>query len=47
MVIENTGELPPGNEYRFQVQQVVGGQVVGGSTYIIRIAKRTERQDGR
>ena len=41
-VMENGGELPPGSEYRFQVQQVVQGRVVGGSTYVIRIAKRAE-----
>jgi hypothetical protein len=38
IVIENHGELPKGSEYRFQVQQVVGGRVIGGSTYVIRIA---------
>jgi len=38
MVIENHGELPPGAEYRLPVQQVAGGRVVGGSTYVIRIA---------
>jgi hypothetical protein len=38
MTIENHGELPKGSEYRFQVQQVLGGRVVGGSTYVIRIA---------
>jgi hypothetical protein len=38
MVIENHGELPQGSEYRFQVQQFVGGRLVGGSTYVIRIA---------
>jgi hypothetical protein len=42
MVIANTGELPPGSEYRFQVQQVVGRRVIGGSTYVIRIAGRSE-----
>jgi hypothetical protein len=38
IVIENHGELPKGSEYRFQVQQVVGRHVVGGCTYVIRIA---------
>jgi hypothetical protein len=42
MVIQNHGELPKGSEYRFQVQQVVGGRVVGGSTYVIRIAGHKE-----
>jgi hypothetical protein len=42
MVIENHGELPKGSEYRFQVQQVVGGRVIGGSTYVIRIAGHKE-----
>lgn len=38
LVIENTGQLAAGSEYRFQVQQVVGEQVAGGSTYVVRIA---------
>jgi hypothetical protein len=38
MAIENHGELSQGSEYRFQVQQFVGGRLVGGSTYVIRIA---------
>ena len=38
MAFENHGELPRGSEYRFQIQQVVGGRVIGGSTYVIRIA---------
>lgn len=38
LVIENHGELPEGSEYRFQVHQVVKERVVGGSTYVIRIA---------
>jgi hypothetical protein len=42
LVIENTGQLPPGTEYRFQVQQVVGKQVAGGSTYVVRIAGEPE-----
>lgn len=40
MVIDNTGELPPGSDYRFQVQQVIRGRVIGGSTYVVRIARR-------
>jgi len=42
MVIENDCELPKGSEYRFQVQQVVRGRVIGGSTYVIRIAGHKE-----
>ena len=38
MVIENGGRLAPGTEHRFQVQQVAGERVLGGSTYVIRIA---------
>ncbi|HEX6702773.1 MAG TPA: hypothetical protein VF101_18750 [Gaiellaceae bacterium] len=38
LVMENHGELPEGSEYTFQVQQVVRERVVGGSTYVIRIA---------
>jgi hypothetical protein len=38
LVIKNTGQLPPGSEYRFQAQQIVGEHVVGGSTYLVRIA---------
>jgi len=41
MLIENRGELPPGSEYRFQVQQIVAGRVVGGSTYEIRVAQKS------
>jgi hypothetical protein len=37
IVIENHGELADGSEYRFQIQQVVGERVIGGSTYVIRI----------
>ena len=33
-----------GSEYRFQVQQVIGGRVVGGSTYVIRIAGHKAHQ---
>jgi hypothetical protein len=36
--VENAGKLEPGSEYRFQVQQVVKDQVVGGSVYVVRIA---------
>jgi len=36
--IQNRGDLPPGSEYTFQVQQLVGGNVVGGSVYVVRIA---------
>jgi len=43
IVIKNHGELPKGSEYRFQVQQVVGRQVVGGCTYVIRIAGHEDR----
>lgn len=35
--IEKTGDIPPGAEYRFQVQQVVAGHVIGGSSYVIRV----------
>jgi hypothetical protein len=42
IVIENHGQLPRGSEYRFQVQQVIGGHVAGGSMYVIRIAGHTE-----
>jgi hypothetical protein len=37
VAIQNTGELPPGSDYRFQVQQRVDGRVVGGGTYVVRI----------
>ncbi|MDQ3930015.1 MAG: hypothetical protein M3328_12825, partial [Chloroflexota bacterium] len=36
--VENEGTLAPGSEYRFQVQQIVKDQVVGGSVYVVRIA---------
>jgi hypothetical protein len=42
LVIENRGELPEGSEYRFQVQQRMEGQVVGGSVYVVRIAGQPE-----
>jgi len=38
LAIDNAGGLPAGAEYRFQVQQVVRGRVLGGSTYVVRIA---------
>lgn len=44
MTIENHGDLPKGSEYHFQVQQVIGGRVVGGSTYVIRIAGHKAHQ---
>jgi len=40
--IRNTGQLKPGSEYRFQVQQVVKEAVVGGSVYVVRIAGTPE-----
>jgi len=36
--IRNRGTLEEGSEYQFQVQQQVQSQVVGGSTYVVRIA---------
>jgi hypothetical protein len=36
--VEIQGTLPPGSEYVFHVQQLIGEEVVGGSTYIARIA---------
>ena len=42
LVFENHGELPDGSEYHLQVQQVVGERVVGGCTYVIRIAGQRE-----
>jgi hypothetical protein len=41
--ISRTGSLPAGGDYRFEVQQRVGGTVVGGSTYVVRIAGIPER----
>jgi hypothetical protein len=35
-----TGPLPHGERFQFEVQQVVGGRVVGGSTYIVPVAGR-------
>jgi hypothetical protein len=36
--IENRGDLAPGSDYTFQVQQFAGGNLVGGSAYKVRIA---------
>ena len=36
--MQNRGALPEGGEYLFHVQQLVGGKVVGGSAYKVRIA---------
>src|SRR5713101_1295234 len=36
--VQNRGVLPEGSRYQFQVQQKIGAQVVGGSTYIVRVA---------
>jgi hypothetical protein len=36
--IENRGDLAPGSDYNFQVQQFAGGNLVGGSAYKVRIA---------
>jgi hypothetical protein len=44
MVVENHGELPKGTAYRFEVQQVVGRHVIGGCTYVIRMAGHEERR---
>jgi hypothetical protein len=44
MVVENHGELPKGSAYRFEVQQVVGRHVIGGCTYVIRMAGHEERR---
>ena len=46
MVIQNAGKLPPGSEYRFQVQQVVRERVVGGCTYVVRIGGIKELEQG-
>jgi hypothetical protein len=40
--VRNTGELKPGSEFRFQVQQAVDGVVAGGSMYVVRIAGTPE-----
>jgi hypothetical protein len=44
LVFENHGGLGEGEEYRFQVQQVVGERVIGGSTYVIRIPGYREQR---
>jgi hypothetical protein len=44
IAIENHGGLGEGSEYRFQVQQVIDGRVVGGSTYVVRIAGHARRE---
>ena len=38
ILVRNTGKLNPGSQYQFQVQQVVNGQVIGGSTFVVQIA---------
>jgi hypothetical protein len=38
IAIEKRSELPPGSEYRFDVQQRIREQIVGGSTFVVRIA---------
>lgn len=40
--IRNSGILEEGSAYRFQVQQQVSGQVVGVSSYVVRIAGEKE-----
>jgi hypothetical protein len=40
--VRNTGELKPGSEFQFHVQQVVGKSVIGGSAYVVRIAGTPE-----
>ncbi len=41
--VESRGPLPPGSRYNVHVQQVVGGRVVGGSAYVVRIAGESQR----
>jgi hypothetical protein len=41
--LTNTGTLPAGRRYTFHVQQLVGGQITGGSAYTVRIAGEPER----
>jgi hypothetical protein len=36
--VTNTGALPEGMQYRFNVQQYIGERLVGGSMYVVRIA---------
>lgn len=38
ITVRNVGQLEPGSEYRFEVQQQVGQRPVGGCTYVVRIA---------
>jgi photosystem II stability/assembly factor-like uncharacterized protein len=40
LAVDNTGHLPAGHEYTFQVQQIIDERVVGGSVYSVRIAGR-------
>src|SRR5215216_572937 len=35
--IRNRGELAKGSEYQFEIQQIVKQEIVGGSTYVVRI----------
>jgi hypothetical protein len=37
--VTNTGSLPERMQYRFNVQQYIGDRLVGGSTYVVRIAR--------
>ncbi|KAH7389271.1 hypothetical protein BKA64DRAFT_747836 [Cadophora sp. MPI-SDFR-AT-0126] len=36
--VTNAGKLAEGSQYRFNIQQHVGDMLVGGSTYVVRIA---------
>jgi hypothetical protein len=38
LLIKNTGSLPSGSEYYFQVKQMMKDKVVGGSVYVVRLA---------
>lgn len=40
--IRNNGRLKKGSEYRFNIQQLVEQKVVGGSTFVVRIAGEKE-----
>jgi hypothetical protein len=40
MYVQNTGELEPGSEYRFDVLQVAGKKLIGGCTYVIPVGGR-------
>jgi hypothetical protein len=42
ITIRNAGQLQPGAEFRFDVQQQVTNRIVGGSTYVVRIAGSKE-----